>query len=338
MSKTALITGITGQDGSYLAELLLAKGYQVYGLIRRISTPNLGRIAHILEDIPLLTGDLLDQSSLSLALERSQPDEIYNLAAMSHVGESFKQPVATGEYNGLGVVRLLEALRLSGGHARFYQASTSELFGNAKEYPQNEETPFSPRSPYATAKLYAHQSVKNYRDAYGLHASCGILFNHESPRRGVDFVTKKLSLGVARIKAGLQDSIPLGNLNACRDWGYAGDYVEAMHLMLQQETPDDYVIATGVTRSIAEFFGLACQYAGLDYRDWHKYIHFSEEFKRPADVLNLVGDASKARRVLGWQPRTAFEQLVEMMVAADIESIKHESLSMGRVHAQGAGR
>ncbi len=332
MVKRALITGITGQDGSYLAELLLAKGYTVYGLIRRLSTPNIERIQHILADIHLLIGDLLDQSSLSLALDRSQPDEIYNLAAMSHVGESFKQPVATGEYNGLGVVRLLEALRLSGGHARFYQANTSELFGNAKEYPQNESTPFSPRSPYATAKLYAHRSVSNYRESYGLHASCGILFNHESPRRGLDFVTRKITHGVARIRAGLQSHITLGDLFASRDWGFAGDYVEAMWLMLQQETPDDYVIATGEEHRLTEFLGLACAYAGLP-NPWHMYVKISEEFKRPADIVSLCGNAEKARRVLGWQPHTTFEQLVEMMVAADIESIKHESLSMGRVHA-----
>ncbi len=327
MSKTALITGITGQDGSYLAELLLEKGYTVYGLVRRLSTPNIERISHIFSRITLICGDLLDQSSLSLALDLSQPDEIYNLAAMSHVGESFKQPVATGEYNGLGVVRLLEALRLSGGHARFYQASTSELFGNAKEYPQNENTPFSPQSPYATAKLYAHQSVINYRASYGLHASCGLCFNHESPRRGMDFVTRKISAGVARIKAALASHITLGNLNACRDWGFAGDYVEAMWLMLQQETPDDYVIATGQNHDIADFAVLACEYAGLP-KHWTSYVESSDEFKRPADIVSLAGDASKARRVLGWQPHTTFEQLVEMMVEADMERVKDDKYSL----------
>ncbi len=266
MAKTALITGITGQDGSYLCELLLSKGYTIYGLVRRSSSPTYERIAHVLPDLTLLTGDLLDQSSLSLALDMARPDEVYNLAAMSHVGESFKQPLATAEYNGLGALRLLEAIRLSGAPVRFYQASTSELFGNAKESPQDESTPFVPCSPYATAKLFAHQTVANYRQSYGIHASCGILFNHESPRRGLDFVTRKIARGVAEIKACLRETIQLGNINAYRDWGFAGDYVKAMWLMLQQPEPDDYVIATGKTHSVMEFVDLAFEHADMSYK------------------------------------------------------------------------
>ncbi len=323
MARTALITGVTGQDGSYLAELLWQKGYKVYGLVRRLSSPNYERIEHLLDRITLLTGDLLDQSSLSLAIDKATPDEIYNLAAMSHVGESFRQPVAAGEYNGLGVVRLLEAIRLSGARVRFYQASTSELFGNAKVSPQNEETPFHPVSPYSVSKLYGHMAVNLYRTAYNLHASCGILFNHESPRRGLDFVTRKITNAVARIKYGLQDKLSLGNLNACRDWGFAGDYVEAMWLMLQQDRPDDYVIATGSTHAVADFAAKACEVAGLPL-PWHNYVDCDPEMIRPKDVDLLVGDASKAHKVLGWYPKMSFSELVACMVQADLQRVAPE--------------
>jgi GDPmannose 4,6-dehydratase len=321
----SLITGITGQDGSYLAEFLLAKGYEVYGLVRRLSTPNNGRIEHILPDIDLIQGDLLDQSSLERAIDKSQPDEVYNLAAMSHVGLSFEQPTATGEYNGLGVVRLLEAIRLSGGDIKFYQASTSELYGNALVSPQNEVTPFYPRSPYGCSKLYAHTSVANYREAYGMFACSGILFNHESPRRGLAFVTRKISNTVARIKYGQQKTLDIGNINASRDWGYAGDYVEAMWLMLQQEQPKDYVIATGKTHTVGEFISLACENANLPGA-WHDYVNIDPTFFRPADVHFLIGDSSLAKKELGWTPKVNFEQLVQMMVEADIQLVaKKES-------------
>lgn len=323
MGKVALITGITGQDGSYLCEFLLQKGYRVFGLVRRSSAPNYERIAHILDSITLLTGDLLDQSSLSLAIDTARPDEIYNLAAMSHVGESFKQPVATGEYNGLGVVRLLEAIRLTGAPIRFYQASTSELFGNTEESPQNEHTRFCPRSPYGISKLYAHHSVINYREAHGMFCCSGILFNHESPRRGLDFVTRKITNAVARIRYDLQDKLSLGNLNAYRDWGFAGDYVEAMWLMLQQLIPDDYVIATGSTHSVADFAAKACEVAGLRY-PWHNYVDYDPALTRPSDVELLVGDASKARERLGWYPRVTFSDLVGMMVQADMRLIAQQ--------------
>lgn len=324
MGRVALITGITGQDGSYLAELLLAKGYKVYGLVRRLSTPNYERIAHILDDVTLLTGDLLDQSSLSTAIQRAAPDEVYNLAAMSHVGTSFEQPAAAAEYNGVGVVRLLEALRLSGGNARYYQASTSELFGQVQETPQNEKTPFHPRSPYGTAKLYGHWATINYRESYGLYACSGILFNHESPRRGLDFVTRKISYGVARIKAGLQEKISLGNIRASRDWGYAGDYVRAMHMMLQQPHPEDYVIATGETHTVQEFVIRACEYASLP-GTWNRYVVIDEAMQRPADVECLIGDAGKAARQMGWTPSIRFEQLVGMMVEHDLQALTHTS-------------
>lgn len=319
---TALITGITGQDGSFLAELLLSKGYQVYGLVRRLSMPNYERIAHILDGLVLLQGDLLDQSSLSRAIDLAEPDEIYNLAAMSHVGTSFEQPAGTAEYNGVGVVRLLEAIRLARAPIRFYQASTSELYGTAPA-PQSETTPFHPRSPYATAKLFAHHSVVNYRESYGLHASCGILFNHESERRGLDFVTKKIARGLARIRYGLQEKITLGNLDAARDWGFAGDYVEAMWLMLQQPEPDDYVIATGKAHSVKQFIHAASPYANIN--DWTQFVEIDERFKRPADVPLLCGDASKAARVLGWQPRVSFEQLVARMITYELELLNHET-------------
>lgn len=317
--RVALITGITGQDGSYLAEFLLKKGYKVYGLVRRLSTTNYERIAHILGDITLVQGDLLDQSSLSLALDTCQPDEVYNLAAMSHVGTSFEQPAATAEYNGVGVTRLLEAIRLSGGKPRFYQASTSELFGKTETFPQNEKTRFHPRSPYGVAKLYAHYSTVNYREAYGMFACCGILFNHESPRRSPEFVTRKITRGIANIYHGKQKHITLGNMKACRDWGFAGDYVEAMWLMLQQATPDDYVIATGVTHSVEEFAREACMVAGFTYFD--DYVRSDPALHRPSDVDFLIGDASKAAKQLGWQPRTSFPELVAMMVESDIDNV-----------------
>lgn len=323
MDRSALITGITGQDGSYLAELLLAKGYKVFGLVRRLSTPNTSRIEHILDQVTLLTGDLLDQSSLSLAIDMACPDEIYNLAAMSHVGESFHQPCAAGEYNGLGVVRLLEAIRQSGGDIRFYQASTSELFGNAEESPQNEQTPFHPVSPYSIAKLYSHLAVAQYRRSYGLHASCGILFNHESPRRGLDFVTRKITSGVARIKAGLQDKIELGTLTPYRDWGFAGDYVKAMWLMLQQEQPDDYVVATGIAHRISDFVATAVHYAGLP-KYWTEYVEYNPLLERPNDVSCLRGEAQKAKHKLGWKSDVSFNELVAMMVQSDLRRVQHE--------------
>lgn len=311
MGKTALITGITGQDGSYLAELLLAKGYKVSGLVRRLSTPNTERIEHILDQLTLMQGDMLDQSSLMEAIEQAQPDEVYNLAAMSHVGTSFKQPIATMEITGLGCTRLLEALRITGSQARFYQASTSEIIGQA------DQQYYKPRSPYAAAKLYAHWTVTNYREGYGMFACSGILYNHESPRRGLDFVTRKITNGIARIKAGLQDKIELGNLNAYRDWGYAGDYVQAMWLMLQQPEPEDFVIATGETHSVGEFVALACTYAGLQL-PWHTYVDIDPAMMRPTDVDILVGNASKAYEKLGWKPQVGFEELVCLMVQADV--------------------
>jgi GDPmannose 4,6-dehydratase len=317
--KNALITGITGQDGSYLAELLLGKGYKkVYGLVRRLSCPNYERIAHILDNITLIQGDLLDQSSLERALDLAQPDEVYNLAAQSHVGTSFQQPVATGEYNGLGVVRLLEAIRLSGADIRFYQASTSELYGNSRTPKQNEHTPFAPRSPYATAKLYAHASTLAYRESYGLFACAGILFNHESPRRGLDFVTRKIARGVAAIHRGESSTLRLGNLDASRDWGYAPDYVKAMWLMLQQPNADEYVIATGEKHSIREFVDEAFGCAGIN--NWEKYIQIDEQCMRPADVHSLCGDASKAHTALGWYPSICFGELVWKMVEAELRS------------------
>lgn len=312
----ALITGITGQDGSYLADLLLTKGYTVYGMVRRSSSPNYERIEHILDSITLIQGDLLDQSSLSRAIDIAQPDEVYNLAAQTHVGESFKQPVATAEYTGLGCLRLLEALRLSGGHARFYQASTSELFGNAHYVPQDEQTPFAPRSPYAVAKMFAHHTTINYRQAYGIFACCSIMFNHESPRRGLDFVTRKITDGVARIKCGLQDTLELGNVNAQRDWGYAKDYVRAMWLMLQQAHPSDYVIATGESHSVEDFLEEAFSVAGLAH--WSHYVKINESLYRPTDIHDLCGNASKAQKKLGWNPTVSFNELVSMMVHADI--------------------
>ena len=312
---TALITGITGQDGSYLAELLLAKGYRVIGMVRRSSTTAFERIAHILDSLEFVSADLLDQHSLVDAVREYQPDEIYNLAAQSFVGTSWTQPVLTGEFTGLGVTRMLEAAKKAAPNARFYQASSSEMFGKVVETPQRESTPFYPRSPYGVAKVYGHWISVNYRESFGMYAVSGILFNHESPRRGLEFVSRKVTDGVARIKLGLQSELRLGNLDARRDWGFAGDYVEAMWLMLQQPTPDDYVVGMGATRSVRDLCELAFQAAGLDYRD---HVIQDEKFFRPAEVDLLVADPSKARRVLGWSPKVTFEQLVAMMVEADL--------------------
>ena len=293
----ALITGITGQDGSYLAELLLKNGYRVYGLVRRTSTFNDERIHHLLSDIEIIDADLLDQISLIKAVQKSQADEVYNLAAMSFVATSFQQTVATGEYTGLSVARMLEAIRLADRPIRFYQASSSEMFGKVQTVPQNEQTPFYPRSPYGVAKLYGHWTTVNFRESYQMFACSGLLFNHESPRRGPEFVTRKISLAVARIKLGLQDKLVLGNLNAKRDWGFAGDYVEAMWLMLQQDQPDDYVIATGETHSVRDFVHTAFTHVGI--QDWKRYVETDSQFLRPAEVDLLIGDASKARQKLG---------------------------------------
>jgi GDPmannose 4,6-dehydratase len=312
----ALITGFTGQDGSYLAELLLQKGYAVYGLVRRTSVLADERVRHLLNDVEIVDADLLDQHSLVQALKQAKPDEVYNLAAQSFVPTSFSQPVLTGEYTALGVTRLLEAIRYSDRPIRFYQASSSEMFGKVREVPQRESTPFHPRSPYGVAKIYGHWITVNYRESFGIFGCSGILFNHESPRRGTEFVTRKISRSVARIKLGLQTHIALGNLEAKRDWGYAGDYVEAMWLMLQQERPDDYVVATGSTHSVAEFVQLAL--AHIEIENWRDYVREDPAMFRPAEVDLLVGDATKAREVLGWQPKVGFPELVRLMVDADI--------------------
>jgi len=314
-----LITGITGQDGSYLAELLLKKGYRVYGLVRRTSTFNDERIHHLLSDIEIIDADLLDQISLIQAVQKSQADEVYNLAAMSFVATSFQQTVATGEYTGLSVARMLEAIRLADRPIRFYQASTSEMFGKVQTIPQNEQTPFYPRSPYGIAKLYGHWTTVNFRESYQMFACSGILFNHESPRRGPEFVTRKISLAVARIKLGLQDKLVLGNLDAKRDWGFAGDYIEAMWLMLQQDQPDDYVIATGETHSVRDFVHTAFAHVGI--QNWKRYVETDSQFLRPAEVDLLIGDASKAYQKLGWKPRVKFEELVGMMVESDLDYV-----------------
>lgn len=319
--KKALITGITGQDGSYLAEFLLEKGYKVYGLTRRTSTVNFERIKHIESDIELLQGDILDQGSISVALEDSEPDEVYNLAAQSFVQTSWNQPVLTGEVTAIGVTRMLEAIRSVNPKIKFYQASSSEMFGKVTETPQKETTRFYPRSPYGVAKVYGHYITVNYRESYDLFACSGILFNHESPRRGLEFVTRKISHAVARIKLGKQKKLELGNLESKRDWGFAGDYVEAMWLIIQQENPDDYVVATGQTHSVKEFVKLAFETAGID--DWRKYVVSNEKaFLRPTEVDYLVGDYSKARKVLGWKPKTNFRELVGMMVKTDLEAEK----------------
>ncbi|MGQ9595306.1 MAG: GDP-mannose 4,6-dehydratase [Anaerolineae bacterium] len=320
MSKRrALITGVTGQDGSYLAEFLLEKGYEVIGMVRRTSTVNFDRIRHIQNDITLVQGDLLDQISLIDILREYRPHEVYNLAAQSFVPTSFKQPVLTGEFTALGVTRILDAIRLVDPTIRFYQASSSEMFGKVREVPQNERTPFYPRSPYGVAKVYGHWITVNYRESYGLFACSGILFNHESPRRGLEFVTRKVTHGAARIKLGLADELRLGNLDARRDWGYAVDYVRAMWLMLQQDEPDDYVIATGETHSVRELCEVAFGYLGLDYRD---YVKVDPRFFRPAEVDLLVGDASKARAKLGWAPTVTFEELIHLMVDADLKLLQ----------------
>lgn len=314
--KKALITGVTGQDGSYLAEWLLGKGYAVHGMVRRSSTETFDRIGHIKDRLNLVQADLLDELSLIKALEESRPDEIYNLAAMSFVPTSWSQPVLTGEFTGIGVTRLLEAVRLVCPKARVYQASSSEMFGKVREVPQTELTPFHPRSPYGVAKAYGHFITVNYRESYGLFAVSGILFNHESPRRGKEFVTRKITDGVARIKAGLQDKLPMGNIEAKRDWGFAGDYVRAMWMMLQQPEPDDYVIATGENHSVREFLELAFARAGLR---WEDHVVIDSALLRPAEVEHLLGDCAKARTKLGWKPEVDFPGLVRMMVDADLE-------------------
>ncbi|GCF06890.1 GDP-mannose 4,6-dehydratase [Dictyobacter arantiisoli] len=326
---SALITGITGQDGSYLAELLLQKGYRVYGMVRRASTFNCERIRHILDDIEFIDADLLDQMSLLQALRHSHADEVYNLAAMSFVATSFVQPVATGEYTGLSVARMLEALRQVEWSVRFYQASTSEMFGNVQAIPQNELTSFYPRSPYGVAKLYAHWMTVNFRESYSLYACSGILFNHESPRRGLEFVTRKITHAVAQIHLGLLQSFSLGNLEARRDWGFAGDYVEAMWRMLQQDEPSDYVVATGVSHSVRDFVDAAFACVGIE--DWSPYVRVEPQLFRPAEVEQLLGDASKAAEQLGWTPTKGFEELVRDMVENDIQQLAQarEALKKG---------
>ena len=315
MARRALITGITGQDGSYLAELLLSKGYEVIGMVRRSSIVNYERIAHIQDRVRIVTGDLLDQVSMIEILRTYRPDEVYNLAAQSFVQTSFSQPVLTGETTALGVTRILDAIRLVDGDIRFYQASSSEMFGKVQEVPQTEQTPFHPRSPYGVAKVYGHWITVNYRESYGLHATSGILFNHESPRRGLEFVTRKITHAAARIKLGLADELRLGNLEAERDWGFAADYVEAMWSMLQLPEPDDYVICTGKTNSVRTLCELAFTYVGLDYRD---HVVVDERFMRPAEVDLLVGDSSKAAAAFGWHPKTSLPELVRLMVDADL--------------------
>ncbi len=317
--KTALITGITGQDGSYLAEFLLEKGYKVVGMVRRTSIINLERLEHLQDKITLVQGDLVDQSSLMGLLREFKPDEVYNLAAMSFVPTSWQQPILTAEATAMGVTRLLEAIRIVDPTIRFYQASSSEMFGKVKEVPQTEETPFHPRSPYGVAKVYGHWITVNYRESYGMHATSGILFNHGSPRRGLEFVERKISMGVAAIKLGMQKELALGNLEARRDIGYAGDYVRMMWMMLQQDEPDDYVIATGETYSIRELCDIAFSHVGLDYKD---YVTRDERFFRPAEVDLLIGDPTKAKEKLGWVPETSFTELIQMMVDADLELLK----------------
>jgi GDPmannose 4,6-dehydratase len=321
--KKALITGVTGQDGSYLAEWLLAQGYEVHGVVRRSSTENFERIDHLRGRLRLHQADLLDQLSLIDVMRRAEPDEVYNLAAMSFVPTSWSQPVLTAEYTAVGVTRVLEAIRLLGpGRIRFYQASSSEMFGKVRDVPQREETPFHPRSPYGVAKAYGHHITVNYRESYGMFACSGILFNHESPRRGLEFVTRKITHHVARIKLGQTNELRLGNLHAKRDWGYAGDYVKAMWLMLQQEAPDDYVVATGETHTVQEFVEIAFGHAGLD---WKKHVVIDPKFVRPAEVDLLLGDPAKAKRALKWQPQVSFEGLVKMMVDSDLAALKHHA-------------
>lgn len=321
MATRALITGITGQDGSYLADFLLEKGYEVSALVRRSSTVNFERIQHIQDRLQILSGDLLDQNSLITAVEEARPDEVYNLAAQSFVPTSWTQPVLTGEATALGVMRMLEAVRRVNPGIRFYQASSSEMFGKVRESPQSETTPFYPRSPYGVAKVYGHWITVNYRESYGLHAVSGILFNHESPRRGLEFVTRKVTHGVARIKLGLADDLRLGNLEARRDWGFAGDYVRAMWLMLQPDEPADYVVGTGLSHSVRDLVELAFEHVDLDWRD---HVVQDERFMRPAEVDHLVADASRARDDLGWEPTVDFEGLVRMMVDADLDRLREQ--------------
>jgi GDPmannose 4,6-dehydratase len=321
--KRALITGITGQDGSYLAELLLSKGYEVFGVVRRLSAPNVWRIQHLLPRITLIQGDLLDQLSLIKAVEKSQPQEFYNLGAMSFVPASWDQPMLTGEYNAQGVTRALEAVRSVNPKIRFYQASSSEMYGRVREVPQTEMTPFYPRSPYGVSKVFGHYITVNYRESYDLYACSGILFNHESPRRGIEFVTRKVTDGVARIKLGLADKLMLGNRDACRDWGFSGDYVNAMWLMLQQDEPDDYVVATGEAHSVQELVEVSFARVGLD---WEKFVGIDERYLRPAEVDHLIGDPAKAKKQLGWEPTVDFKGLVHMMVDADLERLKSGQL------------
>ena len=321
MSKRAIITGITGQDGSYLAELLLDKGYEVVGMVRRSSTPNLWRIEHLLDRVQLRTADLLDQLSMIRVIEEVRPHEFYNLAAMSFVPASWDQPMLTGEFNALGVTRILDAIRQVDTSIRFYQASSSEMFGKVRDVPQTEATPFYPRSPYGVAKAFGHHITVNYRESYDLFAVSGILFNHESPRRGLEFVTRKVSDGVARVKHGLIDSLMLGNLDARRDWGFAGDYVRAMWMMLQCDRPDDYVIATGTSHSVRDLARLAFSHVGLEWEEW---VHVDQKLLRPAEVDHLVGDASKARQNINWSPTVDFEQLVGRMVDADMERVTRQ--------------
>ena len=315
-TKRALITGITGQDGSHLADLLLEKGYEVHGMVRRASTETFQRLAHIRDDLVLHTGDLLDQRSLTDVLRDCEPDEIYNLAAMSFVAASWSQPTLTAEFTAVGVTRMLEAMREVVPEARFYQASSSEMFGKVREVPQRESTPFYPRSPYGVAKCYGHFITVNYRESYGLFACSGILFNHEGPRRGLEFVTRKVTHGAAAIKLGLRDELALGNLDAERDWGYARDYVEAMWLMMQQDAPDDYVIATGKAHSVRDLVEMAFDHVGLDP---DSYLRVDPQFLRPAEVEHLIGDPGKAREQLGWEPRTSFEEMIRLMVDTDLE-------------------
>ena len=328
--KRVLITGITGQDGSYLAEFLLNKGYEVFGLVRRTSILNFERIKHIQDRIELISGDLLDQNSLMNAIKESNPDEIYNLASQSFVPASWKQPVFTGEATALGVARMLEAIRAVDPKIKFYQASSSEMFGKVREVPQTEKTQFYPRSPYGVAKIYGHWITINYRESYNMFCCSGILFNHESPRRGLEFVTRKVTNTVAKIKLSLSNELRLGNLDAKRDWGFAGDYVEAMWLMLQQDEPDDYVISTGLTHSVKDLLQIAFDYVNLNWKD---YVVVDPKFVRPAEVKLLLGDPSKARKKLGWKPKISFEELVRMMVEADLEKVKN-NIHLSKIQVQ----
>jgi GDPmannose 4,6-dehydratase len=321
MAKKALITGITGQDGSYLAELLLEKGYDVYGMVRRSSMEKFDRIEHIKEKIKIRQADLLDQFSIIKLLDEIRPQEVYNLAAMSFVPTSWNQPVLTAEFTAVGVTRMLEAIRAIDTKIRFYQASSSEMFGKVKEIPQSEKTPFHPRSPYGVAKVYGHWITVNYRESYDIFGASGILFNHESPRRGIEFVTRKVTHNAAKIKLGITNELRMGNLDAKRDWGYAGDYVKAMWLMLQQDEPDNYVVATGETHSVRDLVEAAFTYLDLDYK---KYVIVDEKYIRPAEVDLLIGDSSKAKKILGWEPQVSFDGIVKMMVDADMKSLKKE--------------